>query len=91
MTRLVMCTRLKRELPGLDTPPFPGPRGQEVFESVSADAWQDWQTLQTMLINEGQLNSLDPNTRKYLKEERDKFLANKEFDQASGYVPIESD
>ena len=87
MTRLVMCTRLKRELPGLDTPPFPGPRGQEVFESVSAVAWQDWQTLQTMLINEKHLNMMDKESRKYLNGQRDKFLAGEEVDHAEGYIP----
>ena len=61
---------------GLDHPPFPSAAGKEIFETVSKQAWVEWIAQQTMLINEGQLNSLDPNTRKYLKEERDKFLAN---------------
>ena len=54
MTRTVYCQRLKQELPGLDAPPFPGAKGQEVFENISAKAWQDWQNMQTMLINEKQ-------------------------------------
>ena len=52
MTRTVLCTRFKEELPGLNAAPFPGPRGQEIFETVSAKAWQEWSDLQTMLINE---------------------------------------
>lgn len=87
MTKMVMCTRLKKSLPGLDAPPFPGPRGQQVFETVSAEAWQEWQTLQTMLINEKQLNMMDKESRKYLNGQRDKFLAGEEVDHAEGYIP----
>ena len=87
MTRTVLCTRLKEELPGLDAPPFPGPRGQEIFETVSAKAWQEWSDLQTMLINEKHLNMMAKEARKYLNEQRDIFLSSGEVDRAEGYVP----
>ena len=87
MTRTVNCTRYNKELPGLDAPPFPGPRGQEVFESVSIQAWQEWQDLQTMLINEKHLNMMDKESRKYLNEQRDKYLTGREVDHAEGYIP----
>jgi len=86
MTRMVMCSKFKEELPGLDTPPFPGPNGQNVFENVSAKAWAEWQHLQTMLINEKQLNMMDKESRKYLNEQRAKFLVDDEVDRADGYV-----
>ena len=87
MTRTVLCTRLKEELQGLEAPPFPGPRGQEIFETVSAKAWQEWSDLQTMLINEKHLNMMDKPARKYLNEQRDAFLSSEEVDRAEGYVP----
>jgi Fe-S cluster biosynthesis and repair protein YggX len=87
MTRTVTCTRYKKELPGLPAPPFPGPRGQEVFESVSVQAWQEWQDLQTMLINEKHLNMMDKESRKYLNEQRDNYLTGQKVDHAEGYVP----
>ena len=74
---------------GLDHPPFPSAAGQKIFENVSKQAWVEWIAHQTMLINEKQLNSLDPNSRKYLAEERTKFLNNEDVDQAEGYVPVE--
>ena len=86
MVKNVFCTRLKKELPGLDAPPFPGARGQEIFEKVSAEAWAAWQDLQTMLINEKHLNMIDKEARKFLAEQRDKFLAGEEVDQAEGYI-----
>ena len=87
MARTVFCRRFQQDLPGLEAPPFPGPKGQEVYESVSAKAWGEWQDLQTMLINEKHLNMMDKEARKYLNEQRDKFLSHEEVDQAEGYVP----
>ena len=87
MSRMVQCRKYKKELTGLAVPPYPGPKGQEIYENVSQQAWQEWQAQQTMLINEKQLNLMDPDTRNYLQQEMDKFLANEEYDRAEGYVP----
>ncbi|MBT4161948.1 MAG: oxidative damage protection protein [Gammaproteobacteria bacterium] len=89
MTRTVHCRRLKQDLPGLESPPFPGPKGQEVYETTSAQAWEEWQSIQTMLINEKHLNMMDKDARKYLNEQRDKYLVGEEIDHAEGYVPKE--
>jgi Fe-S cluster biosynthesis and repair protein YggX len=87
MTRLVKCVKLGIEAEGLDAPPFPGPKGQEIFEKVSKQAWQLWLAKQTMLINEGRLASFDPKTRAFLAEERSKFLFEGNNDMPEGYVP----
>ena len=52
MTRMVFCRRFKKEMPGLETPPLPGAMGEDIFENVSRQAWEEWQKLQIMLINE---------------------------------------
>ena len=59
MTDTVFCKLLQEELPRLDAPPFPGAKGEEIFRHYSAKAWQQWQDLQTMLINEKHLNMMD--------------------------------
>ena len=87
MTRTVFCRKYQQELEGLDNPPYPGPKGQEIYETVSRRAWEEWQAQQTMLINEKQLSLMDPETRKYLQGEMEKFLAGEDYDQAEGYVP----
>lgn len=87
MSRTVMCRKYRKELPGLAAPPYPGPKGQEIFDEVSAQAWEEWQAHQTMLINEKHLSLADGQTRKYLQTEMEKFLAGEDFDQAEGYVP----
>jgi Fe-S cluster biosynthesis and repair protein YggX len=84
---MVFCTRYQKELEGLDRPPLPGAKGQAVFDSVSKQAWQEWQAQQTMLINEKHLNMMDPESRKYLQEQMDKFLSGEDYDQAEGFVP----
>ncbi len=34
MARTVKCVKLDKELDGLDFPPYPGPLGKRIFESV---------------------------------------------------------
>jgi len=90
MTRTVQCRKYNKDLPGLPVPPYPGPKGQEIYETVSQQAWSEWQSEQTMLINEKQLSMIDAEHRKYLQQEMDKFLNNEEYDQAEGFVPEDS-
>lgn len=87
MTRTVFCKKYQQEMEGLDKPPYPGPKGQDVFDNVSKQAWAEWQAHQTMLINEKQLSMMEPSSRKFLQQEMDKFLAGEDFEQAEGYVP----
>lgn len=87
MSRTVFCKKYQQELEGLDTLPFPGPAGEVVFNHVSKQAWQEWTEHQTRLINEKHLNMMDMQARKYITEQRDKFLSGQEYDKAEGYVP----
>jgi Fe-S cluster biosynthesis and repair protein YggX len=87
MSRTIFCKKYNQEMEGLDAPPFPGPRGQHIFENVSKTAWAEWQQHQTMLINEKHLNMIDPDARKYLQGEMDKYFSGEEYDKAEGYVP----
>jgi Fe-S cluster biosynthesis and repair protein YggX len=89
MTRTVFCRKYQQELEGLEQPPFPGPTGEDIYENVSKQAWQDWLAHQTRLINEKQLNSLDPEHKKYLDQQRELFFRNEAHDEAQGYVPPE--
>ncbi|HEY9034090.1 MAG TPA: oxidative damage protection protein [Pseudomonadales bacterium] len=87
MSRTVFCRKYQQTLPGLDQPPFPGPKGQDIFEHISRQAWQDWQQHQTMLINEKKLSMMDPAARRYLQEQQERFFAGESVDAADGYVP----
>ena len=87
MSRTVVCTKFKKEMPGLERAPYPGPKGKFIFEQVSAEAWGLWQAHQTRLINEKQLVMTDPEARKYLADQMDKFLNGEAVDAIEGYVP----
>ena len=87
MSRKVYCKKYQQEMEGLAKPPYPGPKGEDIFENVSRQAWTEWQAHQTMLINEKHLSLVDPEARKYLQEEMDKFLSGADYDKAEGYVP----
>ena len=52
----VFCVKLKKELPGLDEPPFDSPLGQKVYDNVSLEAWRGWTEFCKMLLNEYRLN-----------------------------------
>lgn len=87
MARTVQCRKYKKELPGLDAPPFPGPKGEEIYNTVSRQAWEAWLAHQTTLINEMRLNMMDMTARTYLAEQREKFLSGEDVDKAEGFVP----
>lgn len=87
MTRMVFCRKLQKEAEGLAFPPFPGPAGQQLFENVSKEAWQDWLKEQTMIINENRLSVMDPQAQAFLAEQREKFLSNQGYERPKGWVP----
>ncbi len=74
MGAMVNCVKMKRELEGLDKPPYPGDLGQRVFENVSKEGWAEWLKHQTMLLNEYRLSPIDPKARRFLEEQMDKFF-----------------
>ncbi len=87
MTRMIYCKKLGAEAEGLDTPPFPGAKGQQIFETISKQAWQEWMSMQTILINEHRLASFEPKARELLESEREKFLFSENFKIPEGYIP----
>jgi Fe-S cluster biosynthesis and repair protein YggX len=79
--------KLNREAEGLDRAPYPGALGQKIFEQVSKEAWQQWLSHQTMLINENRLSPMDPKARKFLEEQMEKFFFGEGAEMPEGYVP----
>ena len=89
MSRNVFCRKNQKEMEGLNNPPMPGARGQDIYDNISKAAWNEWQSQQTMLINEKHLSLMDPSNRKYLQAQMEHFFNNEPFDKAEGYVPPE--
>jgi Fe-S cluster biosynthesis and repair protein YggX len=87
MSRMVMCQKLGRELPGLTFPPMKGELGQRIFDHISDEAWKLWLKHSTMVINEYRLNPSEPEAQKVLREQLEKFLFSGGAQAPEGYVP----
>jgi Fe-S cluster biosynthesis and repair protein YggX len=87
MARMVHCIKLGKEAEGLDLPPVPGDLGRRIFESVSKEAWLQWQRHQTMLLNENRLSLADPRARKYLMTQMEQYFFGEGADKPAGYTP----
>jgi Fe-S cluster biosynthesis and repair protein YggX len=74
MPRMVYCVKLKRELPGLEKPPFPGELGKRIYEHISQQAYNMWPAQQVLIINHYGLNMADPEARKILREQMEEFF-----------------
>jgi Fe-S cluster biosynthesis and repair protein YggX len=72
--RLVKCAKYGKQLRGLEQPPFPGALGQRIFENVSQQAWNEWQEHSVELMQKKSLSMGDPQSRKLLLQEMEKFL-----------------
>ena len=41
MSKTVFCKKLQKDLPAMTAPPMPGPKGKELMETISNDAWEE--------------------------------------------------
>ena len=83
----VICKKYKKELDALIQPPIPGPKGEEIQQNFSQKAWNEWISLQTMLINEKHLDLSLKENRKWLNEQMGLFLNNEDYEKPSGFIP----
>ena len=90
MTRKVQCIALGKEADGLPFQPYPGELGKRIFENVSQQAWQKWLAHQTMLINEMRLSPVNPEHRKDLEGEMEKYFFGEGSEKPEGFVAPES-
>lgn len=86
MSRVIYCTFLKRETEGQDFQFYPGELGKRIYESISKEAWAQWQSKQTMLINERKLSMMNIDDRKILEQEMTNFLFEGQEVHIQGYT-----
>jgi Fe-S cluster biosynthesis and repair protein YggX len=87
MSRTIHCVKLQCEAEGLAYAPYPGEIGKRIYANVSRQAWAQWLAHQTMLINENRLSPLDPNARKFLEGEMEKYFFGEGSATPQGYLP----
>ena len=49
--RLVQCSKLGKELPGLSRPPYKNELGKRIYEEISKEAWDMWLKDSVKFIN----------------------------------------
>jgi len=74
MSRIVFCLKLKREAAGLEHPPHPGALGERIFENISHEAWQQWLSHLSVLLNDYGLNTADPQAIAFIEQHMLGFL-----------------
>lgn len=89
MSKTVNCVVLGREAEAMEYPPYPGDLGQRILDNVSKEGWQKWLAHQTTLINENRISPIDPEARKFLENEMEKFFFGEGSEKPAGYVPPE--
>jgi Fe-S cluster biosynthesis and repair protein YggX len=87
MPRTVFCVKLRRELPGLDAPPWPGPLGQRIYEQVSAEAWEMWEERMKMILNEYRLLPFQKEAQQIVTKQMEEFFFGEGGGVPPGYVP----
>jgi len=87
MSRTIQCSKLEKQAEGMDFSPYPGDLGQRIFENISKEAWLMWMNHQTMLINEYRLTPIEPEARKFLVTEMEKFFFGEGSAAPKEFVP----
>jgi Fe-S cluster biosynthesis and repair protein YggX len=87
MAHMVFCVRNKKEMEGLDEPPFDSEFGQKIYKNVSQAAWAEWIDRQKMLLNEYRLQPWTPQAQQFLVEQMEEFFFGAGSALPSEYVP----
>src|SRR3954464_12209354 len=85
--RMVRCVKFQKELPGLDTAPWPGGVVQRKFENVSAQAWKLWEDRQKMILNEYRLMPWQKEAQELMARHMEEFFFGESAALPPGFVP----
>jgi Fe-S cluster biosynthesis and repair protein YggX len=85
--RMVQCVKYQKELPGLDTPPWPGELGARIFENVSAQAWKLWEERMKMILNEYRLMPWQKEAQDLVAKQMEDFFFGESAALPPGFVP----
>ena len=79
----MFCAKLHKELPALETAPWPGELGQRIFAQVSADAWAQWEERMKMILNEYRLMPFQREAQELMARHMEEFF----FGEGSALPP----
>jgi Fe-S cluster biosynthesis and repair protein YggX len=87
MNRMVQCVKLGKELPGLDSPPWPGELGERIFNNVSLEAWRLWEDRMRMILNEYRLLPFQKEAQDLMAQQMTEFFFGEGSAPPLDYVP----
>ena len=85
--RMVHCVKLGQELPGLDEAPWPGPLGQRIYDSVSQEAWDQWEERMKMILNEYRLMPWQKEAQDLVAKHMEEFYFGADAALPPGFTP----
>ena len=85
--RIVRCVKLQKDLPGLDRLPIQGELGQQIYDSVSKEAFKMFLDYFKMIVNEYRLDLSNPETDKIFEDQMKEFFFGTGGDLPSEYKP----
>ena len=88
--RTVFCVKFQKDLPGLDTPPWPGEMGQRLFGQVSVQAWKLWEERQKMILNEYRLMPWQKEGQELILKHMEDFFFGEGSALPPDFVPVQS-
>ena len=85
--RTVTCVKFQKDMPGLDSPPWPGELGQRIYENVSLEAWKLWEERMKMILNEYRLLPFQKEAQELVAKHMEEFFFGESAALPPGYVP----
>jgi Fe-S cluster biosynthesis and repair protein YggX len=88
--RMVYCVKHRKELPGLDNPPFNDELGRRIYENVSKQAWKEFREHLKMIVNEYRLVLGTEEANRIVEEQMVKYFFGDGGKAPEGFVPPKS-
>ncbi|HIC58017.1 MAG TPA: oxidative damage protection protein [Acidobacteria bacterium] len=85
--RLVKCTKMQKELPGLDEVPWPGELGERIYANISKEAWALWEETMKMILNEYRLMPWQKEAQTMMAQKMEEFFFGEGSALPPDYVP----
>ena len=83
----MFCVKFQKELPGLDSPPWPGELGQRIYDHVSANAWKLWEDRMKMILNEYRLLPFQKEAQELMAKQMEEFFFGESQALPPDYTP----
>jgi Fe-S cluster biosynthesis and repair protein YggX len=80
--RIVHCRLLKKDLPGLDRPPYKNELGKRLFAEVSKEGWQKWLTDSVRFINTYRVDLASAEGQKFMLNQCAVYFGYEQGEQA---------